>query len=123
MVMTETVYTQAQMDGNVRALTRTLAELRERTDEVGRLAEAVRGMRETDALLRAQVDTLTAERDKARWVCTERADKIDAALALVRETVDSVFLSQDSDGEVVLYWRGTVADFLDRARALLDGAK
>lgn len=74
---TEMVYTQAQYDGCGRALTTTLIELSERTDEVGRLAEAVRGIRETDALLRAQVAGLTKERDT---YATER----DAALTLVR---------------------------------------
>ena len=114
--MTETVYTQAQMDGNVRALTTTLAELRERTDEVGRLEASVRSMQGSDAILRAQVDMLEQLRDAAHSAVAVIGEQRDAALALVREAVNSEW----HDGEYINpHADAAIGDWLDRARALL----
>jgi hypothetical protein len=78
-----------------------------------RLAEAVRGMRETDARLRAQVVQLEKLRD---GYAEERA----AALALVRAgatNVEYTLTRLDDDYVIKLH-----VAWLTRARALLDGA-
>jgi hypothetical protein len=135
---TETTYTQAQYDGASRALTQTLAELRERTDALARAEEANRSLRYTDGLLRGQVatleqlrDTYAEQLDEARAMLTEcNADgygwkpKAEDALALVREIVPVIEreVNYADDDDPALQ---TQRDWLTRARTLLgetDGA-
>ena len=81
--------------------------------EIGRLSEAVRMMRGTDALLRAQVAGLEVLRDA---YAKERG----TALALVREAVPWMggALEMANPGDLA-----RLEDWLARARALLgDGA-
>lgn len=104
---TETMYTQAQYDGASRALTQTLAELRDVTADRDRLAAGNQQLRYTDGLLRAQVATLEQLRDAY-------AEQRDAALALVRDILPFVMDHQDT---------GRGVDMIARARALLDGAE
>jgi hypothetical protein len=94
--------TDAQTEGTVRALTRTLGELRERTEDRDRAVEAARGMRGTEALLRGQVAALTAERDSARALVREAAPWMGGALEMA------------NPGDVA-----RLTGWLDRAKALL----
>ena len=78
---------------------------------------------EDEARLAVERELLAAQGARDRELIQALTTQRDAALALVREVTDAVFLGTDINGLPVLYWRGLVADWLTRARALLAGAK